>query len=494
MTLNELLLEWSYRTQKGYPSLDNPSDVLILKTLLEKLDLPSETIISRMSEGALSPAELKKGNIGPTKEEGIRVKLFLDKINKKEAFELMDGSSVVLDKEQSDDAIKKLESFLENPLTNLTGLIFKDVEGKEYPLKTSGVFKKTEEFGSGAGAGGGSVDTRIMESAHCFGLAIAYYIKGGKITKDDLIRENFEQSQPHVDVDATIDEIEEFLERKPLWYESTSKSVNKIYDLFPNNNFKFHRGSEQVNTIYTAWQTAKKAEGLKLKDDKWNPADIWLVSPKVSEFSFSNDLSVLNGSIANLFCDSELIGISLKMIGKKADAKSEIYNGEGCGIFEYKYEGYKTTSKSSTVEIKYNGGAITCRNYSVETSWSTEIKGKAAQGGKCGHGGVNDILKMNNLTLLPLQKDTLNAFKINDEEYYNKLFYLFDRFVEDINDKDFKKLYDKKPLSWKTSNFMGLEFLSRLEDNPEQADEILNDVMRYASSSTKVSSQFIKIS
>ena len=58
----------------------------------------------------------------------------------------------------------------------------------------------------------------------------------------------------------------------------------------------------------------------------------------------------------------------------------------------------------------------------------------------------------------------------------------------------FKELYDEKPLSWKTSNYMGLEFLSRLEDNPEQIDEILNDIMRYASSSTKVSSQFIKIS
>ena len=86
------------------------------------------------------------------------------------------------------------------------------------------------------------------------------------------------------------------------------------------------------------------------------------------------------------------------------------------------------------------------------------------------------------------------AFKIDDPEYYNKFYYLFDRFVENINDKDFKKLYDEKPLSWKTSNFMGLEFLERLEDNPEQADEILNDVMRYASSSTKISSQFIKIS
>ena len=31
MTLDELLLEWSYRSEKGYPSLGNPSDVLILE-------------------------------------------------------------------------------------------------------------------------------------------------------------------------------------------------------------------------------------------------------------------------------------------------------------------------------------------------------------------------------------------------------------------------------------------------------------------------------
>ena len=479
MTLNELLLEWSYRTQKGYPSLDNPSDVRVLRTLLEKLNLPSDTIINRMSEASLNPGELRKDR------EPNRAEVFLKKIENNEEFELMDGSVVVIDKEQSADSIQKLKD------KDFNKLIFTDTSGKQLKLNQ---FKKTAEFGAGSGAGGGSVDTRIMESAHCFGLAIAYYVKGEKITKEDLIRENFEQAQPHVDVDATIDEIEEFLERKPLWYESTSKSVNKVYDSFPNNNFKFHRGSEQVKTIYSAWQSAKTEKGLKLMDDKWNPADIWLVSPKVSEFTFSNDLSVLNGSIANLFCDGELIGISLKMVGKKADAKAEIYNGEGCSIFEYKYEGYKTTSKSSTVEIQYNGGAITCRNFSVETGWSTEIKGKAAQGGKCGHGGVNDILKMNNLTQLPLQRDTIAAFKTNDKEYYDKFYYLFDRFVENINDKDFKELYDEKPLSWKTSNYMGLEFLSRLEDNPEQTDEILNDVMRYASSSTKLSSQFIKIS
>ena len=50
MTLDELLLEWSYRSEKGYPSLDNPSDVLILENILNKLNLPTYDIISQLKE------------------------------------------------------------------------------------------------------------------------------------------------------------------------------------------------------------------------------------------------------------------------------------------------------------------------------------------------------------------------------------------------------------------------------------------------------------
>jgi hypothetical protein len=50
MTLDELLLEWSYRTNKGYPCLDNPSDITILKSLLEHLKLPSNQIISELEK------------------------------------------------------------------------------------------------------------------------------------------------------------------------------------------------------------------------------------------------------------------------------------------------------------------------------------------------------------------------------------------------------------------------------------------------------------
>ena len=48
MTLDELLLEWSYRSEKGYPSLDNPSDVLLLEKILKELDLPTDEILSKL--------------------------------------------------------------------------------------------------------------------------------------------------------------------------------------------------------------------------------------------------------------------------------------------------------------------------------------------------------------------------------------------------------------------------------------------------------------
>jgi len=44
MTLDELLLEWSYRSEKGYPSLDSPSDISLLKEILKKLKLPEGEI------------------------------------------------------------------------------------------------------------------------------------------------------------------------------------------------------------------------------------------------------------------------------------------------------------------------------------------------------------------------------------------------------------------------------------------------------------------
>ena len=57
MTLNELLLEWSYRSEKGYPNVDSPSDISILKQILKELNLPVNEIISNLEEAATTMTE-----------------------------------------------------------------------------------------------------------------------------------------------------------------------------------------------------------------------------------------------------------------------------------------------------------------------------------------------------------------------------------------------------------------------------------------------------
>ena len=57
MTLDELLLEWSYRSERGYPSLDNPSDISVLKQILKELNIPSEPIIESLTDDMLDDLE-----------------------------------------------------------------------------------------------------------------------------------------------------------------------------------------------------------------------------------------------------------------------------------------------------------------------------------------------------------------------------------------------------------------------------------------------------
>ena len=58
----------------------------------------------------------------------------------------------------------------------------------------------------------------------------------------------------------------------------------------------------------------------------------------------------------------------------------------------------------------------------------------------------------------------------------------------------FLKKYENSKLGWVIGKFYSLLLVEKLEDNkPNPANEIINDIMRYAYSSTKDSSKFIKI-
>ena len=240
-----------------------------------------------------------------------------------------------------------------------------------------------------------------------------------------------------------------------------------------------------------------------MANDKWNPADIWLISVDIENHDWSGNLEVLNGQISSFYADNKLIGISLKQIPKNREPKAVIQNDPEISKENiYKFNDFDASIKSSNIEIKYadttkegsdeNAGTLMLKNFNVDSGWCAEISGKAARGGKACHGGVNDVLKLNGVDTLPSSKEVKTAFQTDDKNYYDKFYYLFDRFLENTSKEEFKQIYEKSELSWKTAKYMGLEFLEKIYDNVESSDEIINDIMRYAASSTKASSQHIK--
>ena len=158
MSIDELLVEWSYRTKKGYPDLGNPSDILILKSLLEDLKLPSNNIISNLGEASLNPGQLAKRN---------NFEIFLNKIFNNEEFELTNGDKIIIDPNTSSQAIELLKTKdIKRKI-----LTFTDIKGNSYKLNK---FKKTTEFGGKEAVSSDpkkpTVDTDVKES-----LVILFY-------------------------------------------------------------------------------------------------------------------------------------------------------------------------------------------------------------------------------------------------------------------------------------------------------------------------------
>ena len=142
MTLDELVLEWSYRTQRGYPKLDDPSDVLVLKQILKELDLPFNEVIRKLPEG-LSPEDLRtQASFGPFTGQ-TRAEILIRKIESDEPLELQDGGEItVANKEEVIDALNGTIT-KSIPLTGING-----------EISSTNKLKKTIELGTSKAAAG----------------------------------------------------------------------------------------------------------------------------------------------------------------------------------------------------------------------------------------------------------------------------------------------------------------------------------------------------
>ena len=144
--LDKILLEWSYRCEKGYPDLNNETDLAIFKQLFE-VDLNE---LNPQGFRPLGFSELKKRG-------GPRLKKVDSFIKNGKPFTNSQGEEVILtynDNTYGDlfanADIEGIKDLGKSSINNFP--FFKDAKGKDY---TFGMLLKTSDFG-GKGAGSGT--------------------------------------------------------------------------------------------------------------------------------------------------------------------------------------------------------------------------------------------------------------------------------------------------------------------------------------------------
>ena len=390
-------------------------------------------------------AELTKPNLVKNPK---RAKLLLDKIKDKSKFTLFDGEAQVL--LEFVDGMKSTAAmaFVSKRYADIpAGKIFVVIDGKqktEFPtlLALSGI-KKTKEFGSSKGSGGGADATASTETMQCY--YAAYLLNNPDL---NLLDPNNSYAEELTQFFASRPQLVEGYDKKKQlsfqdcwdfwvvrlkedaeWMDTFISTANKIKinaTNFTKRPVYFHRGSPFMDSIYARKKKCEKHNKDLIKsgtppselkesiasfsDDKWNPGDIWMstINPNAGPYQpFSWQPPVVSEDMQQHVCDwpslqtavyqsaisGETLGISLKKSGKTASFRA--FNSQDPETRKDKitYSGYRFGSgdffNSADMYIEFNNGSMQYRATASTSSWQGEIKGTKASGGKCGGGPTN---------------------------------------------------------------------------------------------------------
>ena len=361
------------------------------------------------------------------------------------------------------------------------------------------------------GSGGGAAATAIQEAAQCVYAAMRYYCGDKEVyTEEDL-----KCGMKHVDVGGT--KLEDIMGLPKEWKEGSLKGANEIFKKVGAGKYKFVRGDRLLDdgSIKKAFGRVKGQTNLS-SEDKWNPADIWMV--KESEVDAikkhldgENTIDCLNNALLQLFNEQKLMGISLKKI--EGNAKMDIKNNQSASVRKAnekaKFEKYDLTFLSSMdVYLYYGPGQFEkfqARNFggSSKGDWKLELKGKSAAQGKIQgtvliellkNAGFANISQFKIPTWVESDPNTRNAGDITTEIYNLLKKHNADKLDKskkaEANNKAQINLQDK---SWRYSKLAGLRFLDWLKHTCKDKDMAMKEIYLYASSQSDKSSVYYKL-
>ncbi len=285
-----------------------------------------------VKESSLSKNELVKPIQGYSNRGGV----LLAKLINGTPFTLSDGTSTKLTVQEPDlDQIKDMVN--KNNFNDINNIKFEDESGN---LITLGKIEKTSEFGSNKGSGGGSKQTKLVESSTA--VVTAYYIvkKIKNINKlidfiknesEETLIGEFKSVKSNYSITSPIEDIVSLLKSDSAWVSSACWSALAIKtELKPTNNHVFHYESKEVLMIKNKAKILKAETGYsKSNINKWNPADIWMIkkdNKKLMGLMKCDTILELNSFLSESYIkDKDIVGISLKMVGNDYPAVG-VYN------------------------------------------------------------------------------------------------------------------------------------------------------------------------
>ena len=389
-------------------------------------------------------AELTKPNLVKNPK---RAQLLLEKITNKSKFVLFDGEAEVLLEFVDGKTGTAAMAFASKRYADIPkGKFLVIIDGKqktEFPtLIALSDIKKTKEFGSSKGSGGGADATASTETMQCY--YAAYLLNNNDLSLLDPNKSYAEEltkffaSRPGLvegydkNKQLSFQDCWDFwvvnLKEDAEWMDTFIATANKIKinaKKFQGSVY-FHRGSPFMDSIYARKKKCEKHNKDLIKsgtatselkesiasfsDDKWNPGDIWMstINPDVMPYQpFSWQPEFMSENMQQHVCDwpslqtavyqsamsGETLGISLKKTGKSASLT--VFNSKDPEARKDKitYSGYRFGSgdffNSADMYIEFNNGSMQYRATASTSSWQGEVKGTKASGGKCGGGPTN---------------------------------------------------------------------------------------------------------
>lgn len=362
------------------------------------------------------------------------------------------------------------------------------------------------------GSGGGSAATAIQEAAQCVYAAMRYYCgEKGIYTEEDL-----QCGMKYTDAPGV--KLEDIMGLPREWKEGSVEGANKIFENVGGSGYKFVRGDRLIDdgSIKNAFKRVKGQTNLS-SEDKWNPADIWMVKESEIEgikrhLDGENTIDCLNNALLQRFNDRSLIGISLKKIegNPKMDIKNNLPASVRKANEKAKFVKYDLTFTSSMdVYLYYGPGQFEkfqARNFggSTKGDWKLELKGKSAAQGKIQGAVLIELLKNAGFTnisqyKIPTWAESAPGDNSSQRKITNEIYDLLKKFSADKFDKsktaeaNNKAQIATQDKSWRYSKLAGLRFLDWLQNTCTDKDMAMKEMYLYASSQSDKSSVYYKL-